>query len=420
MKPIIRLFFIMHFVIVMSIGAIGQNSPQVNPELLNKPWPAKWITCPGISGSEYGVYLFRKTFVLNSNSKEFIIHVSADNRYKLYVNGIYVCNGPARGDFMKWRFETVDISAYLSKGINIISAIVWNFASMKPCAQFSGKTGFILQGDAIVEQNINSDRSWYVSKDSAYEPLPVHIEQYYVVGPGEKFSSSKHPWNWNINGFDESKWNHAVEISQGIPLMSTKEYGSVPNYVLTPRTIPFMEMSSQHFAKIRRSNLPDIPLNFLKGDESLTIPANRKVTILFDQNNLTNAYPTLTVSKGASSEIKITYAESLFDDKNEKGNRSDIDKKHIVGNQDIFLTCDGNEQTFQTLWFRTFRYVQLDIETKNQPLTIEKFFGIFTGYPLHENASFTCNDSSYLNIWNVGWRTQRLCAGETFFDCPYY
>jgi alpha-L-rhamnosidase len=23
-------------------------------------------------------------------------------------------------------------------------------------------------------------------------------------------------------------------------------------------------------------------------------------------------------------------------------------------------------------------------------------------------------------LWEVGWRTARLCAGENYFDCPYY
>jgi alpha-L-rhamnosidase len=43
-----------------------------------------------------------------------------------------------------------------------------------------------------------------------------------------------------------------------------------------------------------------------------------------------------------------------------------------------------------------------------------------TGYPFKENASFTSNDQSLKAIWDVGWRTAKLCAGETYYDCPYY
>ena len=62
----------------------------------------------------------------------------------------------------------------------------------------------------------------------------------------------------------------------------------------------------------------------------------------------------------------------------------------------------------------------MDIETKDEPLVLTDFYSIFTAYPLEQKASFTCDNSLFKNIWNVGWRTQRLCANETFYDCPYY
>jgi len=75
---------------------------------------------------------------------------------------------------------------------------------------------------------------------------------------------------------------------------------------------------------------------------------------------------------------------------------------------------------YKTLWWRTFRYVELEIETKEEPLVINDFYSIYTGYPFIEKASFECNDSVMTDIWNVSWRTQRLCTFETFMDCPYY
>jgi alpha-L-rhamnosidase len=51
---------------------------------------------------------------------------------------------------------------------------------------------------------------------------------------------------------------------------------------------------------------------------------------------------------------------------------------------------------------------------------LNDFHSIFTAYPFKEKATFTSNNSLFNEIWNVGWRTQRLCANETFFDCPYY
>lgn len=86
---------------------------------------------------------------------------------------------------------------------------------------------------------------------------------------------------------------------------------------------------------------------------------------------------------------------------------------------DIFLP-DGGPFEFSTLWWRTWRYVRLDIKTANEPLDIEDFYGIFTGYPFREEGYFKSSDASAGKIWDTAWRTARLCALETYIDCPYY
>jgi alpha-L-rhamnosidase len=420
LSNVIKYLLLLIVVLISTIKTSAQSTDKLNPDLLSNQWQSKWITYPGISGTEFGVYLFRKTFTINSEVKQFIIHVSADNRYKLYVNETYACCGPARGSLLKWNFESIDIASFLKKGKNVITAIVWNFAGYRPAAQISSETGFILQGDTKVESIINTNNDWRVFHDSAYTPLPVNINQYYVAGPGEKFDCKIHPWNWMQTDFNDSSWNKAKELENGRPLNSFREYGEPANHVLQPREIPFMEEKLQRFYKIRRSDLPDIPEQFLSAKKELSIPSHSKIKILFDQNNLTNAYPVLTFSKGKNSTIKLTYAESLFNNMQEKGNRNEVDNKNIIGNQDI-ISCDGGDnRTFQTLWWRTFRYLEMEIETSEEPLIINDFHSIFTGYHFKENASFNCSDSVLTNICKVGWHTQRLCAGETYFDCPYY
>ena len=76
-----------------------------NPDLLTRPWSAHWISVAKTSPFDYGVYHFRRTFDLPSPPSAFLIHVTADNRYKLYVNGELVSLGPAHGDLYHWRYE---------------------------------------------------------------------------------------------------------------------------------------------------------------------------------------------------------------------------------------------------------------------------------------------------------------------------
>jgi alpha-L-rhamnosidase len=60
----------------------------------NKPWNSHWIGAPFDFGKDYGVYYYRKNIDLTNKPSTFMVHVSADNRYKLYVNGTLVSLGP--------------------------------------------------------------------------------------------------------------------------------------------------------------------------------------------------------------------------------------------------------------------------------------------------------------------------------------
>src|SRR5690242_20021785 len=93
-----------------------------NPDLLTKRWKAHWLSVPGASSRDFGVYHFRRTFDLAQKPATFVVHVTADNRYQLDVNGQLVSLGPARGDLFHWRYETVDIAPKLKAGRNALAA----------------------------------------------------------------------------------------------------------------------------------------------------------------------------------------------------------------------------------------------------------------------------------------------------------
>src|ERR1700748_339405 len=103
-------------VLLCSVVRTRRQEPPIRQGLLHGEWPASWITCPGVSQRAYGVYHFRKTFVAPEPPARFVIHVSADNRYRLFVNGRAVCSGPARSDLAHWNFETIDIAPFLHRG----------------------------------------------------------------------------------------------------------------------------------------------------------------------------------------------------------------------------------------------------------------------------------------------------------------
>ncbi|WP_026809962.1 hypothetical protein [Arenibacter latericius] len=173
-------------ILTLLIGTLGVSIYPMMAQQSKKQCDAHWITGLGFSISsfnaitdntlkEYGVFKFRKTIKLKEKPSSFVIHVSADNRYKLFVNENQVSQGPARGDLYFWNYETIDIGSELDEGTNTIAAVVWNDGPYKPEAQISHLTAFILQGETETERIFNTNSSWKVIEDNSYQPLAVRV-----------------------------------------------------------------------------------------------------------------------------------------------------------------------------------------------------------------------------------------------------
>lgn len=409
--------------VILCIAAFSRygaaQSVDINPELLSQRWPAWWIAAAGAPANEYGVYHFRKTFELSNKPAKFIVHVSADNRYKLFVNGEQVSLGPARSDIYNWAFETVDIAPQLRSGKNTIAAVVWYFAEYAPVAQMSfNQTGFILQGNGPAEQIVNTGNTWKGIRNESYSPITVNLQSYFVVGPGDKVEATKYPWGWEQPGFDDSSWPAARQVITG----GGKGSRDFPGRQLVPRSIPQQELIDERIPKLRRAEGMTAPAGFPEKAGNYTVPASSQVSLLIDQTHLTTAYLNLLFSKGKNAEITVKYAESMYiKPPRDKGNRDQIDGKVFFGYEDKIVADGGERHQFTSLWWRTYRYILLEIKTAAEPLVLHDIYGTYTGYPFRLASKFSAPEMPELDkILSVGWRTARLCAHETYMDCPYY
>lgn len=391
-------------------------------------WKAQWISHPDVAPDAAAVLHFRRSLELSTKPDRFIVRVSADNRYRLFVNGTEVSSGPARGDLMHWRYETVDLAPHLRPGRNTLAAIVWNWGEHRPVAQMSHRTAFVLSGQGEGARLVDSDDRWRVFASGAHSFAPVLWPDnggYYVAAPGETIDGRRFPWGWESPGFDDRTWVAArpilvrSEAAQGALPRGAHSYGEGGEWQLVPRTIPPMEESPVHFARVARTEQIAPPAGWPGGRE-LVVPPRSRASILLDQAQLTTAYPVLVASGGSGAAATLTYAEALFDAEGNKGDRGDIAGKRIRGVRDRILFDGGDRRVFRPLWFRTYRYVQLDIETADEPLRIHDVHGIFTAYPFEQRSSFASDQGWIDEVWEIDWRVFRLSAFETFWDTPYY
>ncbi len=409
MKGIITLLF---FVVSLSVSAQFGNWNQADR------WDASWISVPGAADNAPGLYLFRKTLSLETKPESFKVYVSGDNRFKLYVNEQLVSIGPALGDIKHWNYETLDLAPYLNAGNNIIAAEVWNEGDLKPVSQFSLKTGFVIQGTNETTKKINTNDSWKCIQDKSYHPIRQSVRGYYAAGAGDSIIMENKVRGWETLTFNDAGWKVANAVyetgARGMGFAVSNGWTTIPSI------LPQREMTYQRLQSTRKTEGVDVPEEFPAKKAAFKIGANSTAKILLDQSFYTNAYPTLLFSEGKDSKITITYSEALYDENGAKNNRNEIEGKTISGRQDIILSDGTKEQNFTALNWRTYRYIELKIETKDSPLTIEDFYGTFTGYPFEMNATINSGNEELDKILEIGWRTARSCAVETYMDCPYY
>jgi len=385
--------------------------------LVAKPFRAKWLNYAYDPRQDLGVFAFRTSLNLDSVPEQYLVKVSADNRYKLFVNGGMVHFGPQRGDVLHWFYDVVDLAPHLKVGQNEVLAYVWNFGYWAPMAQHSVRLGFFMEseGDALTTPG-----AWEVARVQAWDYAMMHsnLGWFYIdIGPGEVV---------DLRHLEDLEWVKPNVIGD---VLFRGQLGGGGQWSVIPRSIPAMIYGKRIHPPARRcgfvgdsSGLPD--------RSPLSLPHRIESNLLLDYGEILCAYPRLGLRGADGATVTLTYAESLwqevFEDHplSEKGqkstfikaNRSEVAGKRMRGYQDK-VVVGPEERTFEPLWWRTYRYLLIECD---HPVELVNLDAYETGYPLLEESSFTSDDPRVEGVWEVSVRTAARCAGEHYFDCPYY
>ena len=124
------------------------------------------------------VYInFRRDLVLEKAPKKARFVLTADSRYKLWINGTYVARGPARSWPDAMALDDLDIAPYLRAGPNHLAVQVYgpgysHFAYVHRAAM--GWIGWLdIDGELML-----SDRHWHVKRDASYSALVPRVSIY--------------------------------------------------------------------------------------------------------------------------------------------------------------------------------------------------------------------------------------------------
>ena len=411
-------------------AAVSGSGLPISDAVLQRRWSGSWIACPGAPERDPGVFRFRRALDLPAVPPRFVVHVSADQRFVLHVNGRRVGAGPARGDVLYWRFETLDLAPFLQPGRNLLSAIVWSFGTQAPAAQISDRTGFVVQGDGAGEQGANTDANWECAPEPGHAPWPEGMKalredehKYVVVGPGERLDASLYDWDWATTPAGGGRWRPAVVSARATPRTISEGPGpdlTPDGRLLVPDELPPMEYRGVTAGRVVKAE--GVAVGGFPEAGAARVPPRSKATLLLDRGTLVTAYPELGFSGGRGARLRIGYQEALLEPGTvwRKGHRDEVEGKRFVGYEDEVLPDGGRGRVFHPLWWRTWRFLKIDVLTADEPLDLDRLAAYFTGYPFEERGRFDAGDATLGRLWEVGWRTARSCAHETYVDCPYY
>ncbi len=345
----------------------------------------RWITHPEASCSDTKTYYFKKSFSLDAIS-EAVIEISAQARYKLFINGEMVAVGPCKGSREKTFFDTIRIDDYLKIGENELFVEVLQLASTDMEGKMSPIEGVLRVGSALLtlelrcaDTTVKSDESWLCAKADAIEH--INARSCYSATTREK---------WDTVSLKSLEFVNA-KIMTGVSNGEADHYwwGSTNKCFLFERPIPMLDFK----------------------DKSAIIDFDGTY---FEAKYLTFGFPRFKIS--GKGKVDLVYFECFDSDKG-KTNAIRTDRSLGICREMIDTIIVDGEATFEPFWFRCFRFIKVESEG-DVSISLEKFTEV--NYPLNIRTDYDFGREDDNGLWDISVRTLQRCMHETYEDCPFY
>lgn len=359
--------------------------------------PCSWISTAGITTEKAVVMEFKLNFEI-AHDDTFRIHVSADQQYQLFIDGVVAGCGCEQKSPENWYFESYDIT--LKKGKHTLSALVWNYGKLSPMNRMSISPGFILIPETEHTELLGTGIApWQVKQ------IASHCFESLKIVPGGWTSVAPHEI-YDFNEKSLQNWLEPLILNQGINGIMSQSY---EKRCLVPSPLKEFYSSEITAAELDKFNADNI------------FPPHSEKKIICDLEDYYCAFSTLKISGGKGTKIRITWAEAAFDDpeKPVKGNRNELSGKYFRGVWDEVI-LDGKAHEWSPLSWRCGRFIEIYVITSDEALEIEKFSLKETRYPLEMDGVFNCNEEKINKIIPFCFRTLQMSAHDNFVDCPFY
>lgn len=319
--------------------------------------------------------LFRKKFTLNKQPKQAKIYITADDYYKLYINGVFVSQGPAPAYPSRYPYQELDVSAHLRIGENVLAVHTY-YQGIINRVWVSGDYRQGLLCDLVVDDEllIKSDESFLTHKHTAYSPLKlVGLRTQFM----ERYDSSSREIGFQLLDFDDSQWENARYRKYVDYQLERQRAKELEFETLTP-------VSVERMGKVLRVDFGKNYVGYLQAK-----------------------------AKGVQGElIKVRSGQELNEDGTVRYNM-----RCNCCYEEEWLLSGGNDELNQ-FDYKPLRFVEFECENEAE---IKDVLFVARHYPFQLKATLRpeYNDNENLRkIWELCIHTQKYGVQEVIQDCP--
>jgi alpha-L-rhamnosidase len=405
----------------------GPNELDIPAHKLN----ASWIWAD--ESLEAKTILTRRTFKLGKGFEKVHIRITASSQYQLYVNGEYVCRGPARCAPHHQSYDILDITEMLKVGENLIAVRV-HHQDEKYSYQYNGRAGLQTQLSYVLGNSmsfttgiIGSDSSWKVTPDLSWDSNAPKINRFQQV-VNDRVDFRKHLNGWNTLDFDDSNWSNATELMRKngwpAPQKNANAQSLIPPWTsLVARDIPYLIEKDIKAEKLIeavqiKSSIVE-KTHTLSGEikikqnkaELLEIPASsdsKSWLLIYDFGEVINGMPKLDIQGKAGTEVEIVTAPFMVD--------KQFTHKTVDSEFRDKIILSGERDRWEATYFKPTRYLGIIVKNK-EPFTLYSAGIHQIKYPFERRGQMSSTDAPWIeDYFEATAKTINVCTTDAYTD----
>lgn len=357
--------------------------------------------------------------------------ISANSRYRLWINGEPILSGPCRSDKFRQYYETVELGEYLRTGKNVFAVQVLLCDSMYvkegpgdnraplhsvetlPAGHRLAMEGVVRDSSGNCLAEVTTGKApWRVWLDNTYYLTKEPAVNGNMGALTEKIDYRRTFGHWKQIDFDASGWREGERldlVKSGFEM----HFGILKTFMMEERPIPLLYERPDTLQK-------ELGEAVMGDGDYVAVEPGQSCRLLFDAGTLTNAFMRYELDGGKDAELSFTYFEK-FTKGIDEVKRDDYIRGEIGKNGQIDrIVLKGGKLLYEPFWYRTMRFLQIEIKAGDEAVRFYRPRLRRTGYPLNPGSCVKSTAAWVEQIYDMCVRTLQGCMMETYMDCPFW